>query len=241
MPTLVADCPRCGAKNHTFDVTAHVLRGDFGNATWQRRAEVFSICRNCVRPTIFIIEVKDHALQKNYENGQYWISKISLNQTFRIDRYVSLREVVTRKPPEHCPEPIPAIFEEAAVCMAVGCYNAAGTMFRLCLDAATRSLLPAQPVEGEDAPAGGPNRRQRRDLGLRLRWLIENGSLAADLADLAEIVREDGNDGAHAGNLTKEDAEDLADFTELLLERLFTEPGRVALARARRLERREQH
>jgi hypothetical protein len=40
--------------------------------------------------------------------------------------------------------------------------------------------------------------------------------------------------GAHAGNLTKPDAEDVLDFTEALLERLVTEPKRLEIAQQRR-------
>jgi hypothetical protein len=51
--------------------------------------------------------------------------------------------------------------------------------------------------------------------------------------------KEDGNDGAHAGTLTKEDAEDLLDFATALFERMYTEPERLRLARERREKRRE--
>ena len=52
-------------------------------------------------------------------------------------------------------------------------------------------------------------------------------------------MREDGNDGAHQGTLTKEDAEDLLDFTFLLLERIYTELQRLKEAKTRREKRRE--
>jgi hypothetical protein len=55
------------------------------------------------------------------------------------------------------------------------------------------------------------NSKQRRDLGLRLPWLFDNGLLPADLRELAHCIKEEGNDGAHAGTLAKEDAEDLLD------------------------------
>jgi hypothetical protein len=58
------------------------------------------------------------------------------------------------------------------------------------------------------------------------------------LRELAKCIREDANDGAHVGNLSKEDAEDLLDFTTTLLERLFTEPRRLELANERRQQRR---
>jgi hypothetical protein len=107
-------------------------------------------------------------------------------------------------------------------------------MFRLCVDLTTRPLLPAQ----EDSTTPQPNSKQRRDLGLRLVWLFDHGKLPSDLRELAKCVREDANDAAHVGNLTKEDAEDLLDFTTALLERLITEPKKLELAEARRKARR---
>ena len=108
-------------------------------------------------------------------------------------------------------------------------------MFRLCVDLATRPLLP----DPKDAGATlQPNSKTRRDLGLRLRWLFDNGLLPTGLSQLAKCIREDANDGAHVGSLTKADAEDLLDFTIALLERLFTEPKRLELAEARRMARR---
>jgi hypothetical protein len=62
--------------------------------------------------------------------------------------------------------------------------------------------------------------------------------LPSDLRELAKCIREDANDGAHVGNLTKEVAEDLLDFKTALLERLFTEPKRLKLAEVRRRARR---
>ncbi len=92
------------------------------------------------------------------------------------------------EPPDHLPKNIESVFREGATCIAVGCYNAAGTMFRLCVDLATKSMLPA-----EDTP--GLNARTRRDLGLRLPWLFENGRLPESLKDLSSCIKEDGNDG----------------------------------------------
>jgi hypothetical protein len=72
--------------------------------------------------------------------------------------------------PEHVPEPIATAFREGAVSVVVGNWNAAGTMFRLAIDLATRSMLPEEDVEGL-------NKKARRDLGLRLPWLFDHGLL----------------------------------------------------------------
>ena len=145
---------------------------------------------------------------------------------------MSLKDNSTIEPPEHIPEQIEAVFREGATCLAVQCFNAAGTMFRLCIDLVTRSLLPKDETDGL-------NHRTRRDLGLRLPWLFENGILPEALRELSTCVREDGNDGAHAGTLSKDDAIDLLDFTMLLIERIFTEPERLRLAQERREQRRK--
>lgn len=131
------------------------------------------------------------------------------------------------------PERLANVFKEAETCLTVGCWNAAGSMFRACVDLATKPLLPK-----EETP--GLNHRTRRDLGLRLPWLFDNGRLPNDVREISSCIREDGNDGAHQRTLTKEDAEDLLDFTVALLERLFTEPRRLEIAQERRKERRER-
>lgn len=241
MPLLVADCPRCGAAAHTFDVTAHVFRGqEYG---WVNYHEVFSICRNCDRPTIFGISLTVNGRELDLEQSQAISNrpneimsvKGSLNRLFEVIRYVSLRDNNQITPPEHLPDPINKVFKEGAACYSIECYNAAGTMFRLCLDLASRPLLP-DPASTE---VPQPDDRQRRELGRRLAWLFQQRLLPVELKGLATCVREDGNDGAHAGNLSKEDATDLLDFTIAFLERLITEPKKLELAEARRKERRK--
>jgi hypothetical protein len=104
-------------------------------------------------------------------------------------------------------------------------------MFRLCIDLATRPLLPEEELDGL-------TRKIRRDLGLRLPWLFDNSKLPSDLRELSSCIKDDGNDGAHAGTLKKEDAEDLLEFASAFLERLYTEPEKLRLAKERRDDRR---
>jgi hypothetical protein len=158
----------------------------------------------------------------------------SLNIFFEVARPITLRDNATIHAPDHLPDEILSAFEEGAACLSVDCYNAAAAMFRLCLDLATRPLLP----DPSDTAKPQPNSRQRRDLGLRLPWLFEHGLLPREIEHLAQCIREDANDGVHVGNLSTNDAEDLLDFTVALLERLYTLPKRVALAEERRTQRR---
>jgi hypothetical protein len=252
MSLLITDCPRCGAKQITFDVVAQSHCGTLHN--WQNWFETFCVCRACGRSTVFLIGLTDI----NYRDTFYQAKGIvsfpdALNPYFEIERFISIRDNVSTKPPEHLPDDIKKAFIEGAACLSIECNNAAATMFRLCVDLATRPLLPPRKGEDEadesepsttadskpkDADEPQPNRKQRRDLGLRLKWLFDNGKLPSDLRGLAGCVHQDGNDGAHVGNLSKEDAEDLIDFTSILLERLFTEPEKLKLNEARRTVRR---
>jgi|SRR5271167_1275298 len=233
MSVLVADCPRCGSRQITFDVAAQVERGTEYN--WKDWYEVFSVCRNCGRPTIFLIALNEIRHRQTFGSANALVTyQASLNPAFEIARTISLRDNVTIKPPEYLPDDIVAAFNEGAACFSIDCHNAAAAMFRLCLDLATRPMLP----DPSDTAKPQANARQRRDLGLRLRWLFENGLLPREIEHLAECIREDANDGAHVGNLSKHDADDVLDFTVALLERLYTMPRRLALAEERRIQRR---
>jgi hypothetical protein len=232
MTELVTDCPRCGSNRITFDLLSSIETVE--KHGWQIWYEVFGRCRQCARTTIFVLsERHDGNYQYVHQKGLLNI-KSAINQYVTVEGIVSLKDRVLEKAPEHVPENILLVFDEGATCLSVNCYNAAGTMFRLCIDLVTRNLLPEDEIEGL-------NHRTRRNLGLRLPWLFDNGHLPDALRELSLCVREDGNDGAHAGNLSKTDAEDLLDFSRVLLERIFTEPERLRIAQLRRQQRRDEN
>lgn len=230
MAELVADCPRCRSGRTTFDVSyAHVTGEEYG---WMNIAEAHRVCRRCNLGTIFQLKQsqagREHS--KAFQDGLHKLS-LSLNRIATIGGFVSLKDAAPEPPPEHLPAKVRAVFNEGTTCLKVQCFNAAGAMFRLCVDLATKDLLPAENVEGLNATI-------RRSLGLRLQWLFTTRRLQAALEDLSTAVKDDGNDGAHDGTLSEEDAKDLMDFTTALLERLYTEPERLRLALERRDGRR---
>lgn len=227
---LVADCPRCNTKKITFDLAGeNYLSTQY---SWKHWYEGFCICRHCGKATTFTLGVSDsHVAAHIRAEGLLKISG-PVNLYMDITGYISLKDAASVPPPEHLPESIKAAFNEAARCAAVGCHNAAGTMFRLAIDLATSTMLPAPDVN-----APGLNAKVRRDLGLRLPWMFDNKLLPEALRELSSCVKDDGNDGAHRGTLKKEDADDLLDFATRLLERLYTEPERLQIAKLRREER----
>ena len=198
---------------------------------WVLIYDAFSVCRNCNGSSVFILKLTEyHSRGSILEHGIINIEE-SLNNNFKVEGFRCLKDVQSRLAPKNLPDDIKLAFEEGATCIAVNCYNGGATMFRLCIDHATRSLLP----ETDD---NGLNRKIRRSLGLRMKWLFDNALLPESLKQLSTCIREDGNDGAHSGNLYREDAEDILDFTYVLLERLYTEPDRIRQAEERRSSRR---
>ena len=229
MAELVANCPRCGSQHITFDVTAaKQYRVEYG---WQHWYEAFGICRHCGRTTIFVLSESVNTNYNHVHKVGLLKVEVSLNNYVDVKGHISLKDSASVEPPEYLPTEVESVFREGATCLAVGCYNAAGTMFRLCVDLATRSMLPMEETLGL-------NSKTRRDLGLRLSWLFDNGRLPDSLKELSSCIKEDGNDGAHAGNLYQTEAADLLDFSAALLERIYTEPERLRLAKERRAARR---
>ena len=194
MPELVANCPRCGSRKITFDLAAaKIIAVHYG---WQNWYETFCVCRHCGHATIFVLSESVNSDHDHVHKIGILNLKGAVNNYLDIEEFVSVKDEVTAVSPEHIPKDVGDAFKEGATCLAVGCYNAAGTMFRLCIDLATRSMLPTGDAEGLNA-------KVRRDLGLRLPWLFANGLLPQALKELSTCIKEDGNDGAHAGTLVK--------------------------------------
>lgn len=232
MSELVASCPRCKAKEMTFDLISEILTiVEYG---WKKWFEAFCICRKCNRSTVFVLSQTDINAKELLRKTKLRDLPKAVNMVMNVEGHITLKDQASERPPEYLPKNIDSVFKEGAACMAIGCHNAAATMFRLCIDFATKELLPQG---GED----GLNSKVKRNLGFRLPWLFEKGVLPRDLEELSSCIKDDGNDGAHEGTLSEEDAEDILDFTYVLLERLYTEPKRLEIAKERRKSRRERN
>lgn len=232
MVMMVDNCPRCGSQKIAFDVSGLNCIKTYkviGGAT-AYDYEVYCVCRECRKTTIFLCHPKER--NKSLDGYNWATGMFGLKEIAEVVRAISPADLAVDEAPEFLPKHIHSAYEEGTKCLAIGCYNASATMFRLCLDYATKGLTP----EGDQGPA----HKIRRSLGLRMEWLFDNDLLPVALKQLAECVKDDGNDGAHEGILDKASAEDLNDFTCLLLERLYTEPQRLIEARTRREQRRKR-
>ena len=222
MAEFVTDCPRCGAHLVTFEVRASTLLNPDEYETRALCYEVFSVCRACKRATIFNFGETEESARMRQTSG------ISSQPFTNIDSFdllgpVTPADMAVTPPPEHVPTGVEQAFSEAARCAAVRCYNAAGAMFRLCLDLATKD----HDMSGDT-------------LFERLQALCDKKQFAPGLRDLATAVRQDGNDGAHDGTLDNDSVEDMALFADRFLTQLYTEPTKVAEAKKRRNKRRSR-
>jgi hypothetical protein len=190
--------------------------------------EFFMKCRACSRTTIWAVR----ALQQHVNP----MNLIPVNEV--IDGRVDIVGIVrpraqAAEAPEHTPAELKLIFDEGAQCLAIGAWNASSAMFRKIVDQISKDRMNAAPI---GVPA---DKRTRFNLKPRLAWLFANNLLPKEIEAIADAIREDANDGVHNQPLGEADALDLQDFTIELLEALYTLPGRLKDAEARRAERRK--
>lgn len=243
--SIVFDCPYCNANKITFDIKG-INNPQLDRNNNKIHFQLFAVCRSC----------KNAITVNAIENEEFF--KMALGDKLNNDRGTTYLQIVlnyfneherdlhtifssffynpilpsSTQPPEHLPSEIENIFLEASKCLSVNCYNAAGAMFRLCLDITTKKIIDNHSNEN-------PTANDKKTIHSRLKWIFENEILPSDLEDLSRGIKDDGNDAAHDGSLNKDDAEDLLDFTYILLERVYTEPERVKIAAQRRVARRQ--
>lgn len=241
MSTFIFDCPSCSAKNSTFDVNGHERR-KFNNDEvkyWY----LFGTCRSCKTSMCFNADIGHSLYQRLVSSHHNVFSSMCVGVGKILDGNNDITQMFlnfeyspilpnAELPPEYLPIEIETIFNEAAKCFSIGCFNAAGAMFRLCLDITTKNLLDQNTNLTATA-------NDKKTINTRLHWLFTNNILPINLKDLSRCIKDDGNDAAHDGSLSKEDAADLLDFSYILLERVYTEPARIQNAHQRRLSRRQ--
>lgn len=223
MAMLTVDCVRCGALKMTHDVRSCTGYFDQGKRVFEYHLQ----CRACYKSAIWHIEKAPNQA----DPAELLKQQTPLDAHVRVIGAVKPR-ISTVPTPEHTPPDLALIFDEGAECISIGAWNAGSAMFRKILDQISKDKMNAAP--------GGPpaDKRTRFNLKPRLEWLFANNLLPRDVEALADCIREDANDAVHNAPLGKDDALDMQDFTVELLEALFTLPGRLRAAEARRAARR---
>ena len=241
--TVVMDCPRCGVLNTTMEVSGYTPTKRTG--IW----EFLGLCRSCLNASCVqgeLVPLQQWVIDADKFNSStkdayaYIIGKakdylkterVNLLTIFKnMEFHPVLKNI--HPSPEHLPSQIQELFEEASKCLSIGCYNAAGAMFRLCLDITTKDIINKNLDKS-------PTAENKKTIHKRLEWIFDQGILPRSLEELSRCIKDDGNDAAHDGNIGQDEAEDLLDFTEILLERIYTEPENIRIAQERRQQRRQ--
>lgn len=237
MSFVIADCSYCKTKNIRFDNLGFNI---VASTVW----DVFAICSNCDAPTVFrMLQKSTVPFVINERLGKAKkledIKDLNLSACFTVEStMIPPKEEITPCP-EYVPENIKTVFDEATLCLANNCYTASGAMFRLCLDLTTKELLQVW-LEQNTQLTIQPNKAQKDKLFNRIEFLIDNNVIPSDLREYAHHIRLDGNDAAHDGSTKKEEAEDLLDFSELFLKRIYTIKKQLFLAQERSIARRQK-
>ena len=202
MSVFPANCPHCGTKQVAFTLIHQHRAHKEEENIW----DTLSLCGQCSRCVL----VAFLAPRNTDPKGLLGTSRRLEVQQLGI--YPSLPESAA---PAHTPDNV-AQFYRQGMDNLPGNWDAAGMMFRKALDSALKRKFP----------------RITGTLKRRIDKAAEAHEFTPALAEWAHQIRLDGNDAAHEEKpFSKEEAERLQTFTELVLRYLFTLPGMLEQAR----------
>ncbi len=162
---------------------------------------VCAICNHCAG--FVVLNVKsyyesDHTVSEHYANDP---------EAFKI---VETYPTPVAQAPDHLPREVERLFKQGTDNVPAN-PDAAGTMFRKTIEATLRDKCPAATGK----------------LNSRIKEAVSAGVLTADLAGYADTIRLEGNEAAH-GTYDEDDAQQLRSFVTLVLQYVYTLPGKQA-------------
>lgn len=215
MAFLVRDCIRCGVTHVQLNLVGSSLIA--GNA-W----EISVACQACSRISIYDCLIGGGNGPQSYDNLDSHPRNVAVAR--EAVKIVAIEPILS----EYVPPRINALFVEAAVCKALGRFEAAGAIFRKTIDVASKHLY------ANDARLTG--RSPADALRSRLKALGDMKILEEDIIELADVAALDGNDAAHdVDPYTSAEAEALEELTADLLDRLFVRPAKLAAVKAKQI------
>lgn len=115
-------------------------------------------------------------------------------------------------------------YGEGARCLSAGAPNGAVAMFRTAMTCIVNDK-------------GSPAAKAKGDLKEKVKQMVADGGLAEALGEWVNHVRLYGNAGAHPdlfGDVSVEEAKDVARLTETIIDLLYTTPAKIATRQAER-------
>ena len=131
------DCPRCGVQKTSADVIRFSPSDLELNHPYR---EMVSVCRSCDGILLHNVYVP-----RAYDMISWFGQNVSIERFINIRKPIIPVNAVGEVTLEYLPKDIRSSFEEATTCRVIGLPNAAGAMYRLTLDLATRHMLPTDP------------------------------------------------------------------------------------------------
>jgi hypothetical protein len=127
------------------------------------------------------------------------------------------------------PNPAAAFYKQGATALANDLFDAAGAMFRKCLESVTRcEQLIARIPEAERASY------KEKWLKARIKHLKDLHIIPPALFELVDVIKDEGDEAVHEDELyDKASAESLRKFTQTFLEHTFTLPAEIARVRSK--------
>lgn len=212
--TLTTNCPHCRVVNEAF---SYVHSYSFGENSRVYDVMLFS-CNSCQKPVSLLID-------RTGTNSESKNANIAWTRFTRQSYYQVIamypEQAKTGTAPDFTPENIASFFNQGSRSLANGDFDLAGMGFRKAIDTATKKLI--RDVNPQDL-----NARLGETFVKRIEWLHSQGKLTEQIRDWSHIVRLEGNDAAHEETpYEKKDAEQLQHFTEMVLQYVFTMPGKI--------------
>lgn len=202
MAIFVTKCPHCSADQMTFGIqTVERRHTDYD-------ANVFSSCASCRNPVCAWIKRQANS-PHSFNSLTQWKTNIT-EAGWNVSTLWPLP--YTSVAPDDVPSSIARNFIQAEEAKRRLHWESAGMTYRRCLELAMKDKAPE---------LSGP-------LARRIDKLAETGGLTPDVSEWAHSIREIGNEAAHdEDEPSSNDIEDLAAFTKVVLEYLYTMPEKV--------------
>jgi hypothetical protein len=123
------------------------------------------------------------------------------------------------------PAAVAGAYREGIRCLSAGAPNGAVAMLRTAM---------TWIVDDK----GSPEAKAKGDLKEKVKQMVADGGLTATLGNWVDHVRLYGNAGAHPdlfGDVSIDEAKDVARLTETIIDLLYTMPAKIAMRQAERL------
>jgi hypothetical protein len=197
------------------------------NTHHRRTIELACRCHECQCTTIFILRAE--------AGGAHDLPKLRFDKnenptTFGYREVGAFPTAQAQPTPANTPEPAASFYKQAATALAHGLYDAAGAMFRKCLESVTRSQAMLKLIPDADLAEF-----KKMWLKARINKLKQIHAIPPALGDLVDVIKEEGDGAVHDDVVyDKDSAEALHRFTETFLEQTFTIPAQIAKIRAKK-------